>query len=214
MKYLKLAGLLMGLSVIWVSAQTAETFTLVKVSNFDGSITVDVLNPEKLVELRKDIVLENKLIRDAYANVTRDWRKSHDNITVKQTITFKDQKREVDVKVPPPPFPLKRPSPREIVQSGVYSTAEAAAERKAALEATLKTAGVKKTDEGGKDKDKDKAKPKAPAGGKKGAVKGEDVDLDQLFQSMMSELATLKADALASPGKAGGAKKAEPKSAR
>lgn len=212
MKCMKLAGLVLGASVLCASAQTPETFILIKISNFDGAVAVDVVSPAKLAELRKDIALENKLIKDAYGNVSKEWRKSHEGKTVKQTINYKDMKREVEVKAPIPPFPLKRPGQREISQSGVFPTAEAAAERKAALEATMKAAAPKKPEEDAKDKDKDKEKPKS--GGKKGAAKVEEVDIEQLFQSMMSELATLKSEAMTPAAKGVGTKKQEGKSGK
>jgi len=181
-KVIKLLVLLLAVSVSAVLAQTPETYTLVRVSNFDGTTAIQSLTAAQLVELRKDVALENKLIKDAYQSVAQEWRKSHKGKTVKQTIRTKEMSREVEVPAPIPPFPLKNPKPRVISQIGTFQSADAAAAKKQALEAAIKPTVPDKAAEG------DKAK--AAPSGKKG--KGEEVDMEGLFAGLMSELGRLK----------------------
>jgi hypothetical protein len=197
---LGMAGLFWGIFVSAVLTQAAETYTLVRVSNFDGTTSIDALAPVALAELRKDVALENRLIKDAYQNVAQEWKRSRKGKTVKQTINYKDMRREVEVPAPMPPFPLKCPKPRVISQVGTFPTPEAAAEKKRALEAAVKPAVPEKAEEENKDKDdkdkdkeksKDKGKEKPKAGGKKDA-KVEEADVEQLFGDMMAELSKLK----------------------
>ncbi|OGV68972.1 MAG: hypothetical protein A2283_17040 [Lentisphaerae bacterium RIFOXYA12_FULL_48_11] len=191
---IKLLVILLAVSISSVLAQTPETYTLVRVSNFDGTTVIQSLTASQLAELRKDVALENKLIKEAYQSVAQEWRKSHKGRTVKQTIRTKEMSREVEVPAPIPPFPLRNPKPRVISQIGTFQSAEAAAERKQALEAAVKPAAVPD-----KAAEADKAKVAVPSS-KKG--KGEEVDMESLFASLMSELARLKGEA-ASPSKGG-----------
>lgn len=71
-------GFLLGMASCRAVAQSNETRTLVRVSAFDGTTSVESLTPAQLAELRKDILRENKLIKEAYGNVTKAWRKRHE----------------------------------------------------------------------------------------------------------------------------------------
>jgi hypothetical protein len=199
------------MSVLVAIAQTGEMHILIRVSNFDGSSTIEDVTQTQLATLRKDIMLENDLMKTAYANVSKEWRKSHETNTIDQVITYKNVKRTVQVKAPNRPFPLKRPAPREISQIGSFPTAEAAAERKSAIESTMKPVVAKKSDEA---ENKTKAE---PADGNKGesskkeisrkeSSRNDNADTEQLFKSLMDELARLKSEP-AVPQKTGGGKK-------
>lgn len=190
-KIVKIAVWLFVSSVTCVFAQTPETYTLVRVSNFDGTTAIQSLTAAQLADLRKEVALENKLIKDAYQNVAQEWRKSHKGKTVKQTIRTKTMSREVEVPAPVPPFPLRNPKPRMISQVGTFQSAEAATEKKSALEAAVKPAAPDKAAEG------DKAK--AAPSGKKDGDKAEEVDMDSLFAGLMSELGRLKSEAASAP---------------
>ncbi|MDD4873187.1 MAG: hypothetical protein PHR77_21750 [Kiritimatiellae bacterium] len=203
MKHIKLIGLLFGISVSVAIAQKSEMHILVRVTNFDGSSTIEDVTQAQLATLRKNIMLENNLIKDAYANVSKEWRKSNETNTIGQVITYKNVKRTVQVRAPNRPFPLKRPAPREISQLGSFPTPEAAAEKKSALESAVKPVVTKKS-EGAEDKTK--AEPSKKETSRKESSRNDNADTEQLFQSLMDELKRLKEEP-ATPQKAGGGKK-------
>jgi hypothetical protein len=123
-------------------AQSNTPCTLVRVSHFGGSNTLEIVSRDEYVTLRKEVEQDNAAMEKAFNELRQDWKKRHDRM-ITQTYTDKDgRQQETKVKAPVPLFPLRRPPDREMHPVFQFPSIEAAEAKKTELEGTASATGL------------------------------------------------------------------------
>lgn len=99
--------------------EEAPTQMLVRLVDFRGATTTKVVTPQEYREIKKDMDKDNEALRVAYNTVRKDWRESQPTIQ-RKTVYIQGHRRDINVRVPVPPFPLKCPPPKESHLIGQY----------------------------------------------------------------------------------------------
>lgn len=85
---------------------------LIRSTDFQGATTVKVVSPQEYQEIKHEVDKDNAALPVAFNTLRKNWRKSQPT-TQRQTVYIQGQRREIDVRIPVPPFPLKCPPPKE-----------------------------------------------------------------------------------------------------
>ena len=102
------------------------SYTLIKTTELDKTVTFDVLNPADLKTRTVTVTAEQRALDRAYNNLAAQWKAK---FTPKSRV--KTDKKNTDKKTVIPPYPLKRPEPKKIVCVSRFPTeAEALAKKK------------------------------------------------------------------------------------
>ena len=112
-------GLALGQNV--AEETVVSSYTIMKITDLDKTVTFTVLNPEDLRALTATVNAEQKALDRAYNNLVANWKAQHMPTT--RDPTYKRPKT--------PPYPLKRPEPKKISYVTCFPTeAEALAKKK------------------------------------------------------------------------------------
>lgn len=121
-----------GLWLIWALTGFAQldrdlpadtNYYVVGVPDWKGNLTVQVLNAPDFEQLKKDTALDNRALNYAYQNLRTDWKIRH-----RPAPNTENPART-------PPFPLKRPQPKNLQIYVKQPTAAAADSLKSVFEA-------------------------------------------------------------------------------
>jgi hypothetical protein len=118
--------------LIRAESGTGDVVVLVKLTDFAGATTYKTTTVEEYRELAREAQKENKALPVAYGNLRKDWRITLTKVE-KKTITSEGKSIQVETKIPPPPFPLECPEPRDVRQMGTFSSTEEADKLKTTL---------------------------------------------------------------------------------
>ncbi len=112
-------------ALIRAESGTGEVVVLVRLTDFAGVRTFKSTTVEDYRELTREAQKDNKALPVAYGNLRKDWRITLTKVE-KKTITSEGKSIQVETKIPPPPFPLECPEPRDVRQMGTFSSTEEA----------------------------------------------------------------------------------------
>jgi hypothetical protein len=116
----------------------SPSLVLVRMTDYEGLTTYKSSTPEEFRELAAAAKNDNEVLAKAYDNLRDEWKKTKTKVE-KRTVTQGGKARQIEVKLPAPPFPLSKcPAPREVRQAGLYTTAEELEKAKAPLEESEK----------------------------------------------------------------------------
>lgn len=102
-----------------------ELRQLVEISGFDEPTSYRVTTPDEVRSFTESAELDNAALQEAYRGIREKWQESHKRKETR-TVTVNGQAKQIEEEVQGPPFPLKRPAPREVRVLGSFRTAEAA----------------------------------------------------------------------------------------
>lgn len=149
-------------AVIQAQSSTGDVYVLVRLTDYKGVKTFKSASLEEFRELSHAAKADNDALPEAYDNLRKDWKKTETKVE-RRTVRYGRQQRQVDVKVPAPPFPLKCPAPREVRQMGTFASMEELDK----LKLTLETRETERVEKIIKEKEKKEADADSPQGGLK-----------------------------------------------
>jgi hypothetical protein len=116
-------GLALGQNAAEETAKS--TYTIIKVTEMDKTVTFTVLMPEDLRTLNATVNAEQKALDRAYNNLVNSWKAKHNPKTRDRT----GKRPKI------PSYPLKRPEPRKISYVASFPTEAEALAKKTECEA-------------------------------------------------------------------------------
>lgn len=204
-------------AVIRAQSSTGDVYVLVRLTDYKGAKTFKSASLEEFRELSRAAKQDNDALPEAYNNLRKNWKKAETKVE-RRTVMYGRQRRQVDVRVPAPPFPLKCPEPREVRQMGTFASMDELNKLKQTLE-TRETDRVEKLTKEKEKKEADadsstqgglKRPPiKPPANQRKAVAPGKEAEL---METLIKEIETIQAASEAAGGShaaAGGGNRAK-----